>query len=64
MQPILAGPEAFLGLNLMKDEDILVTVMHSISSIDDAAGTCAMGKSNDYNAVVDSQARAFGVKGL
>ena len=64
MQPVLAGPEAFPGLTVTKDEDILATVMQSASSIDHAAGTCAMGKSNDSNAVVDSRARVLGVKGL
>ena len=62
MQPILAGLETFPGSHVTKHEDI--TAMHSASSIDDAASTCAMGKSNDSNAVVASQARVFGVKGL
>ena len=64
MQPILSGPEVFPGLNVTSDKDILAIVMESASSIDHAAGTCAMGKPNDPNAVVDSHARVIGVEGL
>ena len=64
IQPILAGPEAFPGLNVTSNKAILETVMQSASSIDHAAGTCAMGMLNNSNAVVDSQARVFGVQGL
>lgn len=64
MRLILAWPEAFLGPNVTSDEDVLETLMRSASSIDPAAATCAMGKSNDPDAVVDSQARGFGVQGL
>ena len=49
---------------MTKDEDILATVIPSASSVDDAAGTCMTGKSNDFNAVVGSHAKVFGVKGL
>ena len=64
IQPVLAGPKAFSGLNVTKDKAILETVMENASSIDHAGGACATGESNNSNAVVDSQVRVFGVKGL
>ena len=64
MSPVLAGPEAFPGLNVSSDQDVLAAVMESASSIDHAAGTCKMGMVGDADAVVDSQARVFGVEGL
>ena len=64
IRPILAGPETYPGLNFTSDQDILGAVMQSASNINHAAGTCKMGKSGDVKAVVDSQARVFGVEGL
>lgn len=64
IQPILDGPEAFPGLNVTSDKDILATIMQSAASIDHAACTCAMGKSTDPVAVVDSRARVISVKGV
>ena len=58
IQPVLAGPEAFPGLNVTKDKAILEMVMQSTSS------TCAVGESKNSSAVVDSQVRVIGVKGL
>ena len=39
-------------------------IQKSATSIDHAAGTSAMGKLGDRNAVVDSRARVIGVQGL
>ena len=64
IQPILDGAEAFPGLNVTSDKDILAVIMRSAASIDHAACTCAMGKPTDPNAVVDSRAKVIGVKGL
>ncbi|KAL8942483.1 MAG: hypothetical protein Q9216_001627 [Gyalolechia sp. 2 TL-2023] len=64
MQPILGGPEVFPGSNVTSERDILAAIKKSASSINHAAGTCAMGKSTDPNAVVDSRARVIGVEGL
>ncbi len=64
MQSILEGPEAFPGLHLQSDKDILEAIMQTATSIDHAAGTCAMGRSNDSHAVVDSRARVLGVERL
>ncbi|KAL8919634.1 MAG: hypothetical protein Q9208_006666 [Pyrenodesmia sp. 3 TL-2023] len=64
IQPILLGEESFPGANVTSDEDILAVIRKSATSIDHAAGTCAMGKVGDRNAVVDSRARVIGVEGL
>ncbi|KAL8951389.1 MAG: hypothetical protein Q9222_002639 [Ikaeria aurantiellina] len=64
IQPIITGTEAFPGRNVTSDEDILAAIKQSAASIDHAACTCAMGKSTDPAAVVDSHASVIGVKGL
>ncbi|KAL8731238.1 MAG: hypothetical protein Q9181_004366 [Wetmoreana brouardii] len=64
IQPIINGAEAFPGLNVTSDEDILAVIKQSAASIDHAACTCAMGKPTDPMAVLDSRARVIGVKGL
>ncbi|KAL8882351.1 MAG: hypothetical protein Q9198_000639 [Flavoplaca austrocitrina] len=64
IRPILLGGEDFPGLNVTSDVDILAVIQKSATSIDHAAGTCAMGKLGDRNAVVDSRARVIGVQGL
>lgn len=58
------GQEVFPGANVTADADILEVIRRTASTIDHAAGTCAMGKKSDVNAVVDSAARVIGVSGL
>ncbi len=58
------GAEFFPGAKVKSDADILKVIMQTASTIDHAAGTCAMGKKTDKNAVIDSKARVFGVTGL
>ncbi|KAL9013252.1 MAG: hypothetical protein Q9173_002037 [Seirophora scorigena] len=64
IRPILLGEEDFPGTNVTSDEDILAVIRQSATSIDHAAGTCAMGKAGDRNAVVDARASVIGVQGL
>lgn len=64
MQPILIGPEFFPGEQVKTDDEILALIRQATSTVFHAAATCAMGPSNDTNAVVDSKARVIGVKSL
>ncbi|KAL8908996.1 MAG: hypothetical protein Q9207_000447 [Kuettlingeria erythrocarpa] len=61
---IVLGDEAFPGLNVSSDDQILHLIQRSASSTYHASGTCAMGMANDSMAVLDSKARVLGVKGL
>lgn len=58
------GEEYFPGLEHETDEQILEVVRKSAMTIWHAAGTCKMGRDLDKGAVVDTQARVFGVEGL
>lgn len=64
MQPVLIGPEYVPGTNVTSDEDILQVIRQTVSTVYHAACTCAMGRSNDSQAVVDNKARVLGVQGL
>ena len=66
MKPILIGPEFFPGaaLHVETDEEILDFARASFSTVFHASCTCAMGMASDDMAVVDSQARVFGVNKL
>jgi choline dehydrogenase len=64
MQPILIGEEYFPGNAVQTDEEILALIRKATSTVFHAAATCAMGKRNDSNAVVDTKARVFGVNNL
>ena len=64
-QGLLVGTAEYLpGLNVTSDKDILTYIQKSLMTIYHAAATCKMGNSSDSMAVVDSQARVFGVQGL
>jgi len=58
------GDEVAPGAAAESDADILAYIRQTASTIWHASSTCSMGKSGDPNAVVDSQARVFGVDGL
>ncbi|KAM0800964.1 putative GMC oxidoreductase, partial [Usnea florida] len=58
------GDEAYPGLDVQTDAQILDWIRSAVTPIWHAASTCKMGKSNDSMAVIDSQARVFGVRGL
>lgn len=64
MDPIVIGTEAFPGLNVSTDAEILSLIQQSASASYHAYATCAMAMANDSMAVLDSKARVFGVQGL
>lgn len=64
MADILIGSEYFPGEDVKTDAEILEIIRKTVSTVYHAACTCAMGKENDSNAVIDSKARVYGVKGL
>ena len=67
------GSEAYPGLDVQTDEDILDAIGKSAMTVWHAAGTCKMGKSEmkdgvkvpvDEMSVVDTDGKVFGVDGL
>ncbi|KAL3473208.1 hypothetical protein BJX99DRAFT_261519 [Aspergillus californicus] len=58
------GAEYSPGVEVQTDEEILAFLRETVVPVYHAAGTCAMGKRSDPNAVVDSNARVIGVSGL
>lgn len=64
LQPLLIGPEAFPGANITTDAQILEGIKQSVLTVYHASATNAMGKSTDPNAVVDCEAKVFGVNNL
>ena len=61
---ITLGQELAPGPDIQSDAEILAYIRRTSVTIHHAAATCAMGKHGDFNAVVDSQARVFGVERL
>lgn len=64
MAPVIIGPEYDPGSHVQSDDDILDYIRDSVMTIWHPACTCKMGTAEDPMAVVDSQARVYGVKGL
>ncbi|KAJ5590044.1 hypothetical protein N7450_004016 [Penicillium hetheringtonii] len=64
MAPVVIGTEYNPGQEVQSDEEILEFIKDNIMTLWHAACTCKMGTINDEMAVVDSQARVFGVEGL
>lgn len=64
MREVIIGPEAYPGVDVQSDEEILATIKLSFNTVYHASGTNRMGKKGDPLAVVDSRARVFGVKRL
>ena len=64
MQPALLGSEAFPGPDVQTDAEILHLIRRSLNTVFHASATCAMGRSSDPAAVVDSHARVIGVQNL
>ncbi|KXJ87206.1 hypothetical protein Micbo1qcDRAFT_236426 [Microdochium bolleyi] len=60
----IAVEEVWPGPDVRTDEDIKVWLRQAGALVYHGTSTCAMGKSDDPNAVLDSLARVFGVKGL
>ena len=61
---ISIGPEISPGPSVQSDDEILEYIKQSIGPIHHACATCAMGKADDPNAVVDTVGRVYGVKRL
>lgn len=64
MAPVIIGKEYYPGIQVQSDSEILEYVKSNVMTLWHAACTCKMGKSDDAMAVVDSQARVYGVQGL
>jgi choline dehydrogenase len=64
MQQVVIGDEYWPGKEKDSDEEILAVVRDSLMTIWHASCTCKMGKQEDAMAVVDPQARVYGVQGL
>ncbi|RDW91659.1 glucose-methanol-choline oxidoreductase [Coleophoma crateriformis] len=64
MQPFVIGQEAFPGSQVQSDVQIEDIIRKSFNTVYHAACTCAMGRSDDKMAVVDTKARVYGVQGL
>lgn len=64
MEPFVIGEEAFPGPQIQTDEEIEDIIRRSFNTIFHAACTCAMGREDDRNAVVDNHSRVIGVQGL
>ncbi|KAE8137769.1 hypothetical protein BDV38DRAFT_271076 [Aspergillus pseudotamarii] len=64
MAPILTGHEYYPGNRVRSNAEILEFVKDNMMTIWHAACTCKMGTAKDTMAVVDPQARVFGVDGL
>ncbi|KAJ5604826.1 hypothetical protein N7510_009980 [Penicillium lagena] len=64
MAPVVIGEEYYPGKQVKNDADILEFIQNNVMPLWHAACTCKMGTSDDKMAVVDSQARVYGVQGL
>ncbi len=64
IQPFLVGKEKYPGPEVTTDAQIAESIRNSFTTIYHGASTCAMGRANDSLAVVDPQARVYGVSGL
>ncbi|KAI3397439.1 hypothetical protein diail_10770 [Diaporthe ilicicola] len=64
LQGLVIGEEAFPGSEVSTDAEIESFIRTAFNTIWHASCTCAMGKTDDPNAVVDSNARVIGVRGL
>ncbi|KAK5175127.1 uncharacterized protein LTR77_000264 [Saxophila tyrrhenica] len=62
--PFLIGDEVYQGSNVTTDAEIAEVIAASSDSVFHPAGICRMGKPNDEDAVLDSQARVLGVHNL
>ncbi|KAF2708328.1 GMC oxidoreductase [Pleomassaria siparia CBS 279.74] len=63
-QSISLGAEVIPGDSVSTDEQLLAFVKANANMIWHPSSTCSMGKQGDADAVVDSQARVFGVQRL
>ncbi|KAJ5155258.1 hypothetical protein N7492_008061 [Penicillium capsulatum] len=64
MAPVVVGKEYYPGEEVTSDDEILEFIRNNVMTLWHAACTCKMGSLDDRMAVVDSQARVYGVEGL
>lgn len=64
MAPVVIGEEYYPEKQVESDEEILEFIKNNIMTLWHAACTCKMGTSDDPMAVVDHEAKVFGVQGL
>lgn len=64
LDPIRKGVERWPGTKLHTDPEILKAIRSSFLPAGHPAGTCKMGGLTDTTAVVDNEARVYGVRGL
>lgn len=63
-QPVVIGSEVFPGLNVSTDAEILALVKKQAFSSYHGSCTCAMGSLNNTMAVLDPNAKVYGVQNL
>ena len=64
MKPVIIGDEYYPGTQVQTDEEILEFAKNNVMTLWHASCTNKMGLSSDPMAVVDSEARVFGMQGL
>ena len=64
MQSFVIGDEHYPGKKVATDKEIEDHIRENLHTIWHATSTCAMGRTDDPNAVVDTRARVIGVQGL
>ncbi|KAE8150939.1 hypothetical protein BDV25DRAFT_139372 [Aspergillus avenaceus] len=64
MAPAVIGDEYNPGSQVQTDEQILEFIKNNVMTLWHAACTCKMGTSDDEMAVVDHEAKVYGVEGL
>jgi hypothetical protein len=64
MAPVVIGDEYNPGTQVQTDAQVLEWIKNNVMTIWHAACTCKIGTPEDKMAVVDSQARVYGVQGL
>ena len=64
MAPIVIGDEYYPGIQFGTDTEILDIIKNNLMTVSHASCTCKMGTRDDAMAVLDSQARVFGVNSL
>ncbi|KAF7586627.1 hypothetical protein BBP40_008549 [Aspergillus hancockii] len=64
MKSAIIGEEYFPGPEVQSDEDIIRIIRDTLMTVWHASCTCKMGTRDDPLAVVDSQARVFGLNRL
>ncbi|KAL8935487.1 MAG: hypothetical protein Q9211_004674 [Gyalolechia sp. 1 TL-2023] len=64
MSNLTIGPEQIPGPAVQSDADILDFIRRTLAPVWHAAATCKMGHRSDRMAVIDTNARVYGVQGL